>query len=102
MAHDKIYRLTAKYTSPFNQPFVVVANSISAPSSDGVAEKIRYLETLRQTVDDAQAQINKDLTERMEKDKLRDATAGRGSAKLDGVDEEKEEANYGEEVQDEE
>ncbi|EQL00231.1 hypothetical protein G6O67_004721 [Ophiocordyceps sinensis] len=89
--------LTAAYTSPANDPFTVT-ETIPAPPSGSVADKTRYLQALRQAVDDTQAHINKELTARMEEDKARDATAGnKGTAKL-GVDEDKEEENYGEEV----
>ena len=46
--------------------------------------------------------INKELTARMEEDNARAAEGLNGKAKVKGVDENKEEENYGEEVVDEE
>ncbi|KAJ6440803.1 small nucleolar ribonucleoprotein complex component (Utp5) [Purpureocillium lavendulum] len=110
MSQPKIMYLTATYTSPANEGFAV-SKSIAAPatSSDGasaadnaaaVDEKSRYLEALRAAVAETQDRVNKELTARMEEDKARDAAAGAGN-KL-AVDEDKEEENYGEEVQEEE
>jgi hypothetical protein len=50
-----------------------------------------------------QAQINKELTARMEEDKAKEAEElnGVSKAKAKGVDESKEEDNYGEEVPEE-
>ncbi|RDA83667.1 hypothetical protein CP532_4676 [Ophiocordyceps camponoti-leonardi (nom. inval.)] len=97
MADNRDTTLKAVYESPTNEPFSVI-RPITAPPSDTAAEKVRYLETLRNAVDETQAQVNKELTTRMEEDKARD---GNTSTKL-GVDEDKEEDNYGEDVQDEE
>ncbi|KAM4066918.1 gon7 family protein [Hirsutella rhossiliensis] len=95
--HDKNPKsLTATYTSPSNEPFTV-ATAIPAPPSGSVADKTQYLEALRQAVDDAQAQINKELTARMQED---NAAAGNKIAAKLGIDEDKEEENYGEEVPD--
>lgn len=94
MSQARSLDLTAAYTSPANDPFSLTA-SIPAPPSGSVADKTAYLEALRGAVADAQDQVNKALTQRMEEDKARD-----GAAKP-AVDEDKEEQNYGEEVQDE-
>jgi hypothetical protein len=50
-----------------------------------------------------QEQINKELTKRMEEDKAKEANGvnGGSKAKAKGVDESKEEENYGEEVPEE-
>ncbi|PHH72052.1 hypothetical protein CDD80_4812 [Ophiocordyceps camponoti-rufipedis] len=92
--------LTATYTSPTNEAFDFARN-IPPPASDAVAEKVQYLEALRNAVDETQALVNKELTARMEEDKTREASAGNATTRLD-VDEDKEEENYGEEAQDEE
>jgi hypothetical protein len=51
-----------------------------------------------------QEQINKELTQRMEEDKAKEAEGvnGTSKAKAIGVDETKEEDNYGEEVPEDE
>ncbi|RCI12566.1 hypothetical protein L249_0333 [Ophiocordyceps polyrhachis-furcata BCC 54312] len=97
MADSRDLTLKAVYKSATNESFSVVRH-ITAPLSDAVAEKVRCLETLRNAVDETQALVNKELTTRMEEDKAREAHS---STKL-GVDEDKEEDNYGEDVQDEE
>ncbi|KAL7806242.1 hypothetical protein V8C44DRAFT_360655 [Trichoderma aethiopicum] len=71
--------LTTSYTSPTNPPFTT-SESIPAPPTP---------------LDD---KINAELTARMEEDKKREEAAGLKHA----VDDEKEEENYGEEVQGEE
>ncbi|RKU43945.1 hypothetical protein DL546_002788 [Coniochaeta pulveracea] len=70
--------LSATYTSPTNAPFSVT-KSLTVPA---VAE--------------VQNEVNRELTARMEEDKARDASAKAG------VDDAKEEENYGEEVVEEE
>lgn len=77
--------LTASYASPISAPF-----SVSHPLPS-IADKTTYLAALRAYVADTQSTINKELTERMEQDKARDAAT-----------EAKEEENYGEEVVEEE
>jgi hypothetical protein len=64
--------------------------------------KNQYLRELRQSVKSLQTQVNRELTARMEEDQARDssATKTKGAKKI--IDDEKEEENYGEEVQDEE
>lgn len=98
MSQSKEKTLTAQYQSPANEPFT--ANStIPAPPSDSLADKSAYLGALRQAISSTQDRINKELTARMEEDKARDTNAGSGKK---GVDDLKEEENYGEEVQEEE
>lgn len=94
MTQPKDLNLTASYQSPTSEPFTIT-NSLPAPPSTSVADKTQYLSALRQAISSAQDQINKDLTSRMEQDKAREGNATKG------VDEAKEEENYGEEVQDE-
>ncbi|KAK5988668.1 hypothetical protein PT974_10154 [Cladobotryum mycophilum] len=61
-------------------------------------DKSAYLSSLRAAASSAQDTINKELTSRMEADKAAEAASG---ARLI-IDEDKEEENYGEEVQEEE
>lgn len=93
--------LSATYTSPTNAPFTIPL-PISIPAdSTTVEKKAAYLSALRQSVTSLQQQVNKELTARMEEDKAREAseaTAKGGKV----VDDEKEEENYGEEVQEDE
>ncbi|KAL7928670.1 hypothetical protein V8C35DRAFT_225327 [Trichoderma chlorosporum] len=86
--------LTVSYSSPTNAPFSTSA-SIPVSSTLDVAGKSKYLESLRASIATAQDQINKELTTRMEEDKAREEAAGAAHP----VDDEKEEENYGEEVQ---
>ncbi|KAJ2956211.1 hypothetical protein NQ176_g11336 [Zarea fungicola] len=96
--------LTAKYTSPTNEAFAIDTTlpSATAPSksTSTTTEKTGYLGTLRAAVTQAQATINKELTVRMDEDRARDAPTGASVGTA--VDEDKEEENYGEEVQEEE
>ncbi|PVH83847.1 Gon7-domain-containing protein [Cadophora sp. DSE1049] len=96
--------LTATYTSPTNVPFThsTPLPSLSSTSSTGTAQKTQYLSTLRQATSQMQEVINKELTARMEEDNARAAEGANGKGKVKGVDENKEEENYGEEVVDEE
>lgn len=87
----KTLGLTATYKSPASEPFTT-SQSIPAPPSTSVSDKTAYLSSLRQAVTSTQEQINKELTERMEQDKAREGSNSRG------VDDAKEEENYGEEV----
>ncbi|PTB61790.1 hypothetical protein BBK36DRAFT_1163635 [Trichoderma citrinoviride] len=92
--------LTTSYTSPTNAPFAI-AESIPAPpptASLDAASKSKYLAALRASVASAQDKINQELTARMKEDKKREEAAGLKHP----VDDEKEEENYGEEVQGEE
>ncbi|KAF7549180.1 hypothetical protein G7046_g8435 [Stylonectria norvegica] len=84
-------KLTASYASPSSAPFTIT-HTIPTPPSTSVPNKTSYLSTLRAAVRSTQAEINKELTSRMDADKARDA-----ASKL-GIDEVKEEDNYGEEI----
>ncbi|PNY26007.1 Uncharacterized protein TCAP_04056 [Tolypocladium capitatum] len=92
MPQETSVDLTAAYASPTNAPFGVTASIPAAPSSS-VADRTAYLAALRSAVADTQDRVNEALTRRMEEDKVRD-----GAAKP-ALDEDKEEENYGEEVQ---
>ncbi|KAM5348574.1 hypothetical protein ACJ41O_008398 [Fusarium nematophilum] len=83
--------LSASYSSSLSEPFTVSHSLPAISSSPSTGEKTSFLESLRASIADTQATINKELTARMEQDKARDAAA-----------EAKEEENYGEEVQEEE
>lgn len=85
--------LTASYTSPTSAPFTLT-ETLPAPTTSSTADKTQYLAALRAAVTATQEKVNKELTARMEEDKARDAKTG--------IDEAKEEENYGEEVQEEE
>lgn len=85
--------LTGTYTSPTNPSFTITQPLPPTPSTPSIAEKTASLAALRAAVTLAQAQINKELTSRMEDDKARDAASGNDV---------KEEENYGEEVQEDE
>ncbi|ROW17028.1 hypothetical protein VPNG_01255 [Cytospora leucostoma] len=101
-SNDKI-SLTASYRSPSNAPFTV-AHELQAPPSGTtnptVPDKTKYLNDLRKATASLQEQINKELTQRMEEDKATEASKNGKAPK--GVDEAKEEENYGEEVPEEE
>lgn len=94
--------LSATYASPSNAPFTR-AEKIPAPPSDKPTDRTAYLSSLRKATAVMQAQINKELTARMEEDKAKEAEElnGVSKAKAKGVDESKEEDNYGEEVPEE-
>ncbi|KAH7149776.1 hypothetical protein B0J13DRAFT_620131 [Dactylonectria estremocensis] len=89
--------LTASYTSSFSEPFAITRSLPALESPASVADKTSYLASLRSAVTEAQAQINKELTSRMEEDNARAAASKNGV-----VDDAKEEENYGEEVQEDE
>ncbi|KAF5133732.1 uncharacterized protein G6M90_00g008360 [Metarhizium brunneum] len=93
--------LTASYKSPENEHFTITESIPTSPSTS-VQDKTHFLEALRKAVTDTQEQINKELTARMEEDKAREAASGATIAARLGADEDKEEENYGEEVQEEE
>lgn len=97
MSQDKnTLDLSATYSCPGSEPFTF-SRSLPAPASTSVADRTKYLSSLREAVASAQDQINKELTERMEEDNARVANGG-----AKGVDEVKEEENYGEEIQEDE
>ncbi|KAL2195900.1 Gon7 family-domain-containing protein [Corynascus similis CBS 632.67] len=93
--------LSATYTSTTNEGFDVRLLLKAPADSTTVETKAKYLSELRQSVISLQDRINRELTARMEEDKAREASnAAINGAKV--VDDEKEEENYGEEVQEEE
>ena len=94
MAQETNTNLSVTYSSPASEPFTIT-NSLPAPATTSVTGKTQYLSALRHAISSAQDQINKELTARMEEDKARSAEGSKG------VDEAKEEENYGEEVQEE-
>ena len=96
----KVLKLSATYSSPTNEPFVI-AESLQTPATEGVEDKTKYLKDLRKATSLVQEQVNRELTQRMEEDKAREAATQGKPAKKD-IDEEKEEENYGEEVAEEE
>lgn len=88
-AQNTIPSLTATYASPTNDAFTT---SVPLPAATSTtAEKTTYLAALREAVTKTQADINKELTARMEEDKARDTSAA-------AADDAKDEENYGEEV----
>ncbi|KAG6024852.1 hypothetical protein E4U41_001667, partial [Claviceps citrina] len=89
--------LTASYTSPDNQPFRITKSLDTPPP----ASSAHRLAALRKAVTETQQLINQELTARMEQDKLRGSAAGPAGARASSLaaDEDKEEENYGEEVQ---
>ncbi|KAL7948205.1 hypothetical protein V8C42DRAFT_342264 [Trichoderma barbatum] len=87
--------LTASYSSPTNASFSIDESIPAPPTPLDATGKSKYLECLRASVAIAQVQINKELTARMEEDKAREEAVGTAHP----VDDEKEEENYGEEVQ---
>lgn len=101
--NDK-FSLTASYTSPSNAPFTVTHELQAPPSgttNPTVPDKTKYLQDLRKATVAMQDQINKELTQRMEQDKVQEE-AGKNGKTSKGVDEAKEEDYYGEEVVEEE
>ena len=101
--------LKAIYTSPSNALFTISSQCLP-PSSQTVTVKTEYLSQLRKAVATTQEAINKELTMRMQEDKLRQEDEEENSGGGDGVnrrknkgrkdyDEAKEEENYGEEEQ---
>ncbi|TVY32347.1 hypothetical protein LSUB1_G008126, partial [Lachnellula subtilissima] len=85
------------YASPTNAPFTLTQPLPPHPALSNPSAKTAYLSALRKATSQMQKEINKELTMRMEEDKAVDiASKGKG-----GVDEAKEEDNYGEEVPEE-
>ena len=93
--------LTATYTSSSNAPFTASQTLTSPADSTTVVSKIAHLAELRQAVLSVQDRVNRELTARMEEDNAKAAPEGTSKRKK-GVDDAKEEENYGEEVQEEE
>jgi hypothetical protein len=99
---QKYQLLSATYNSPTNAPFTAI-HKLSTPPSSKTEDQTSYLSTLRKATSELQETINKELTQRMEEDKAREAATSNGNAaKVKGVDEAAEEDNYGEEVVEEE
>jgi hypothetical protein len=93
--------LSATYNSTTNAPFTV-NHKLPTPPSSNTKDRTSYLSALRKATSEMQETINKELTQRMEEDKAREADTTNGSGtKAKGVDEAEEE-NYGEEVAEEE
>ncbi|KAE8442044.1 hypothetical protein EG329_003901 [Mollisiaceae sp. DMI_Dod_QoI] len=90
--------LSATYNSLANAPFTHTTK-LPSPATTTPKDRTAYLGSLRTAVADLQEKINTELTSRMEEDKAREAsTNGTSAPKSKGVDESKEEDNYGEEV----
>ncbi|KAI7787205.1 gon7 family protein [Diaporthe eres] len=88
--------LTGTYSSPTNAPFATTHELQAPPSgtvNPTVPDKTKYLSDLRKAVATMQDHVNKELTQRMEEDKAREA----GKNGKPAVDDAKEEQNYGEE-----
>lgn len=94
---SQTFTLKATYQSPTNEPFSFTQD-FPAPAADKVSDKTTYLAALRKATVTMQEQINKELTARMEEDKVREGAANSSKGT---VDEAKEEDNYGEEVPEE-
>ena len=73
-----------------SSPFSVSKPLPSPSSSPTTADKTQYLQSLCEALTSTQAEINKELTQRMEEDNGR--AGGKSAAEV------KEEENYGEEV----
>ncbi|KAK1754325.1 hypothetical protein QBC47DRAFT_402747 [Echria macrotheca] len=87
--------LSATYTSSGgNEPFTVNI-PIAAPSAgaSSVEQRTAYLQRLRDAALRVQDQVNRELTERMEQDNAK------AQQSASGINDSKEEENYGEEVQ---
>lgn len=96
---------TATYTSPTNEPFVITHELPAPPSgttNPTVPDKTEYLSSLREATAIMQDQINKELTQRMDEDKAREASTKNGGTTTKVVDDAKEEENYGEEAAEDE
>lgn len=98
---DQGKSLSATYNSPTNQPFSFTEQLGPAPSTK-VEDKSKYLNDLRKATSVLQEKVNKELTERMEEDNARAAELKNGKLPHKEVDEDKEEAYYGEEAAEEE
>ncbi|TVY25136.1 hypothetical protein LHYA1_G006477 [Lachnellula hyalina] len=92
--------LKTTYASPTNPPFTLTQPLPPHPrlsNRSNPSAKTAYLSALRKATSQMQEDINKELTMRMEEDNAVDmASKAKG-----GVDEAKEEDNYGEEVPEE-
>lgn len=83
--------ITAKYVSPNESK--VFTYAVPAPGGQSVAAKVDSLAQTRSSVKKLQEDINVFLTAKMEQDK-----AAQGGGAVSKVKDEEEEANYGEEV----
>jgi len=92
--------LSASYRSPQNADFTHRIK-IPIPSGGDSADKPTYIGVLRAAVVTMQDLVNAELTARMDEDKALEASSKSGREKPKGVDEAKEEDNYGEEVPEE-
>jgi post-segregation antitoxin (ccd killing protein) len=93
--------VSASYSSPTND-FFSVTKQLPAPSSSAPAQRVTYLSSLRKAAASIQESINKELTQRMEEDNKKAASdAASKNTRQGGIDEGKEEENYGEEVAEE-
>jgi hypothetical protein len=97
---QKCELLSATYQSPTSESFTHTIK-LPAPPTTKPTDRTSYLAVLRKATAEMQETINKELTSRMEEDKAREAAAT-GITKAKGLDEAKEEDNYGEEVVEEE
>lgn len=91
---DDSLRLQASYSSPSNAPFALT-KTLPALSSPHARHTAAFLAALGQALAQTQADVNAELTSRMEDDK---AAAGAPAAAEDDDDAAE---NYGEEVEDE-
>lgn len=90
--------VSATYQSPNNAPFSST-HKLAAPLTSATSERVTYLASLRKATAELQETINKELTQRMEEDKMQAAAKAVTAGGRNGVvDEAKEEQNYGEEV----
>jgi hypothetical protein len=98
ISSEKFQLLSATYHSPTNEPFTH-AQRLPAPSSTKPTDRTKYLSALRKATAEMQEAINRELTARMEEDNDKAGENGAANeAKSKGVDEAKEEDNYGEEA----
>jgi len=94
------HALSASYRSSNNVDFSKI-HEIPAPRPGNATDKIAYLANLRAAVVAMQDYVNAELTARMDEDKALDANSKSGEGKTEGLDDVKEEDNYGEEVPEE-
>ncbi|KAL1888991.1 hypothetical protein Cpir12675_005964 [Ceratocystis pirilliformis] len=87
-----MHEMNASYSSPTNEAFKIT-KSLSPPASGSPTDKSVYLSSLRSAVLALQDGVNRELTARMEEDNAKSKLAGAG------VDDSKEEENYGEDIQ---
>lgn len=83
--------VTALYIGPSSTK--TFAHTLPSSSTQNTKEKTEYLSALRKSVILLQAEVNEYLTARMEDDKATTGSSGQA------VDEQKQEQNYGEEVE---